>query len=236
MCAVGFAVVVPLIDRQFNSGRSELTDFISLGAGLALGAWLIMFRTHWATYFLVFPAAILGAVIGEGSSVQFIGRGEWNYETGVIVHDNYPATYLAYFGISVALAAGFAGIAMVINAPLQRRRRAVQEQRRAQSHAAWSGPAVSRVIGRTADGRPVYADQMAPQQNPKTNTMAVLALVFGVMGGFLGIVFGHIALSQIKRTGEQGHGFALAGVILGYIGLAVTIAAFVVLAILLGVH
>jgi len=34
------------------------------------------------------------------------------------------------------------------------------------------------------------------------------------------VVTGHIARRQIRRTGEQGAGFALAGLILGYIGLA----------------
>ncbi len=38
-----------------------------------------------------------------------------------------------------------------------------------------------------------------------------------------GIITGHIALSQIRRTGAKGHGLALAlaGVILGYVGLVV---------------
>lgn len=50
-----------------------------------------------------------------------------------------------------------------------------------------------------------------------TNTFAVLALVFGVLGGYLAIIFGHAALSQIKRTGERGSGLAIAGLILGYL-------------------
>jgi len=36
----------------------------------------------------------------------------------------------------------------------------------------------------------------------------------------LAIPFGHIARSQIRRTGEQGSGVALAGLILGYLSLA----------------
>jgi hypothetical protein len=57
----------------------------------------------------------------------------------------------------------------------------------------------------------------------RTNTLAILALVFGVLGGYLAIIFGHIALSQIKRTGERGGGMATAGLILGYLWLAVTV-------------
>ena len=37
------------------------------------------------------------------------------------------------------------------------------------------------------------------------------------------IITGHIALSQIKKTGEQGRGLAIAGLIIGYIGLVVGI-------------
>lgn len=57
-----------------------------------------------------------------------------------------------------------------------------------------------------------------------TNVMAILALVFGIGGGLLGVIFGHVALSQIKRTGESGRGLAIAGLVLGYIGLTLLIA------------
>ncbi|WP_280763349.1 DUF4190 domain-containing protein [Prescottella agglutinans] len=33
------------------------------------------------------------------------------------------------------------------------------------------------------------------------------------------LVFGHIALSQIRRTGESGRGMAIAGLVLGYISI-----------------
>jgi Domain of unknown function (DUF4190) len=33
----------------------------------------------------------------------------------------------------------------------------------------------------------------------------------------LGIIFGHIALSQIKRTGEVGRGLAISGLVIGCI-------------------
>ncbi|MET9329435.1 DUF4190 domain-containing protein [Tsukamurella sp. NPDC003166] len=85
------------------------------------------------------------------------------------------------------------------------------------------------LVGHTATGEPVYANPASTS----TNTMAILALCFGVMGGILGIVFGHIALSQIKRTGEQGRGMAIAGLVLGYIALAATIAWFIFLAVFL---
>jgi hypothetical protein len=52
--------------------------------------------------------------------------------------------------------------------------------------------------------------------------MAVASLVcslFGwvclFIGAFLGVIFGFIALGQIKRTGQRGRGMAIAGIIIG---------------------
>jgi hypothetical protein len=56
-----------------------------------------------------------------------------------------------------------------------------------------------------------------------TNTLAILALVFGIGGGILGIVFGHLARAQIRRSGEQGWGLATAGLVLGYIGVGASV-------------
>ncbi len=57
----------------------------------------------------------------------------------------------------------------------------------------------------------------------KTNGLAAASLacglaqlVFGPPAAVPAIVFGHVARHQIKRTGEQGAGLALAGLILGW--------------------
>lgn len=59
--------------------------------------------------------------------------------------------------------------------------------------------------------------------SPPTNTMAILSLVFSLAGlvtsgvtCIVGVILGHVARNQIKRTGEQGDGLALAGLITGY--------------------
>jgi peptidyl-prolyl cis-trans isomerase B (cyclophilin B) len=62
-------------------------------------------------------------------------------------------------------------------------------------------------------GAPAYA--YAP--GPRTNTMAIIGFVLAFVVSVAGIVVSHIALSQIKRTGEGGRGLALAGLILGYV-------------------
>jgi hypothetical protein len=58
-----------------------------------------------------------------------------------------------------------------------------------------------------------------------TNQMAVASLICGIcqiffwfLAGIPAIVCGHVARQQIKHTGEEGSGMALAGLILGYIG------------------
>lgn len=42
-------------------------------------------------------------------------------------------------------------------------------------------------------------------------------------GGLLAVIFGHVALSQIKHSGEDGRGLAIAGLVIGYIGVGLTI-------------
>jgi hypothetical protein len=71
-----------------------------------------------------------------------------------------------------------------------------------------------------------------------TNGLAVAALVLGILwlfwlGSTLAILFGHIALDQIKHSNQSGKGMAVAGLVLGYVG-ADTFALFVVLPLLLG--
>jgi multisubunit Na+/H+ antiporter MnhB subunit len=51
--------------------------------------------------------------------------------------------------------------------------------------------------------------------------------VCGIVFNILGIVFGVIALGQIKRTGEEGRGLALAGIWIGVASLALTVVWFV---------
>lgn len=61
-----------------------------------------------------------------------------------------------------------------------------------------------------------------------TNPLAGISLAFGLgqiffpfFASIVAIVCGHVARSQIRKTGEQGDGLALAGMVLGYIGVAI---------------
>lgn len=63
-------------------------------------------------------------------------------------------------------------------------------------------------------GMPPYAPE------PTTNVLAIVALAGSFFVGLVGIICGHIALGQIRRTGEKGRGLALAGMIIGYVQTA----------------
>jgi len=61
--------------------------------------------------------------------------------------------------------------------------------------------------------------------------------VFGPVTAIPAIVFGHVARHQIKRTGEQGAGLALAGLILGWVVVILGIVLIVVgLVVAAGTH
>ena len=75
--------------------------------------------------------------------------------------------------------------------------------------------------------RPVpYRQGPYPAAGPRTNAMAIASLACGIgqiffwfIAGVPAIVFGHVARRQIRESGETGDGMALAGLILGYIGV-----------------
>ena len=72
-----------------------------------------------------------------------------------------------------------------------------------------------------------------PPSGPRTSTMAIISLIGGITGWtilpFLGsiaaIIFGHIAKSEIKKSGGMlaGNGMATAGLIMGYLSIALGI-------------
>jgi hypothetical protein len=65
--------------------------------------------------------------------------------------------------------------------------------------------------------------------------MAIAALIRVVVFYPVGIVLGHGARGQIKRTGEGGRGLATAALVIGYLQVAVTVGVIAVAAILVAV-
>ncbi|AXH34745.1 DUF4190 domain-containing protein [Humibacter sp. BT305] len=93
--------------------------------------------------------------------------------------------------------------------------------------SGWGPDAAQGAPTAPGAGAPGYSMPAAAAQatvyppQRRTSLLAVLTLVFGILGfGVVPVVTGHIALSQLKRTGEDGRGLALAGLILGYVTLA----------------
>jgi hypothetical protein len=68
--------------------------------------------------------------------------------------------------------------------------------------------------------------------------MSIAAMVLGILwvywvGSVLALIFGYVALSQIKKRGDAGRGMAIAGVVLGWVGIA-TLVGFIALAVAMG--
>lgn len=92
-----------------------------------------------------------------------------------------------------------------------------------------------------SDGR-WYPPQNAPAQippppgapslggiptRPRNNALAIASLVLGIiwvcgLGSLLALILGIIALSQIKKSGASGRGMAIAGIVLGVLGILAT--------------
>ena len=79
---------------------------------------------------------------------------------------------------------------------------------------------------------PAYPYPPAPYPPPRTNALAIASLVCAFLFAPLGIVFGHLSLSQIRRSGEDGRGLAIAGLVIGYVVTIATILALAVGAVL----
>jgi hypothetical protein len=75
---------------------------------------------------------------------------------------------------------------------------------------------------------PAPVGYAAPAPGPETNGLAIASLTAGILwlgwlGSIAAVIFGHVALSQIKRSNgrETGQGLAIAGLVLGWSGVGV---------------
>ncbi|SED83312.1 DUF4190 domain-containing protein [Jiangella alba] len=79
----------------------------------------------------------------------------------------------------------------------------------------------------TTENQPQYGPpQYAYMQQPRTTSgLAVASLVLGILwlgwlGSLLAVIFGHVALGKMRRDPSVGgRGLAIAGLVLGYIGI-----------------
>jgi hypothetical protein len=77
--------------------------------------------------------------------------------------------------------------------------------------------------GQQPYGQPAYGQHPGypPAYGRPTNTLAILALVLAFVFAPAGLILGIVARKQIRRTGEEGDGLALAGIIVGGIFTAI---------------
>jgi peptidyl-prolyl cis-trans isomerase B (cyclophilin B) len=54
-------------------------------------------------------------------------------------------------------------------------------------------------------------------KRPTTNGLAIASLICAFIFPLLAVIFGHLALHQIKHSAQQGRGIAVAGLLLGYL-------------------
>ena len=123
-------------------------------------------------------------------------------------------------------------------------------------HGSWAPPGAAEygpppgMPGPPGPGSPVNPGYGFPPPGPgygytpvsTTNGLAIASLVCSFffwlsgIGSVLAIIFGFIARSQIRRSGgaQQGAGLALAGIIIGFVGIVIGIG--IIVAIIVAVH
>ena len=118
------------------------------------------------------------------------------------------------------------------------------EELEARVSAAYAARLGSELERLTADITPTAPSAFAPPPAPpafvqqhagrRVNPFAVASLVLSVLWGLwlgsaLAVVFGHIALRQIARSRdtESGSGLAIAGLVIGYLGLVLLVVALI---------
>ncbi|WP_158864254.1 DUF4190 domain-containing protein [Leifsonia sp. AG29] len=84
--------------------------------------------------------------------------------------------------------------------------------------------------GAPAYGAPGYG---APAQ-PGYNALAIVGFILAFFVNIVGIILGFVALGQIKRTGEQGRGLAIAAVVIGFAEIALGILLAIVFSVIFG--
>jgi hypothetical protein len=70
---------------------------------------------------------------------------------------------------------------------------------------------------------PPYGYGYAPPDRG-TNGLAIASMVLGIVwvywiGSVLALVFGYVARGQIRQSGQKGEGMAIAGIVLGWVGV-----------------
>jgi hypothetical protein len=182
-------------------GLESLSIAIRLVGAVLLFLWWALIRPV-RSYGYHAIWLVVGLVVVQ-FLVAFVLPWSWYYDGGIAV--------VALTAIAMA-AVHAVGVFVVTKA-------AVVWGRRARPTYPATHPGMNVVQASTSPGGAGYL--VMPD---RTNTLAVLALIFGLLSGtVIPIVLGHIALSQIRRSGERGAGLATAGLVLGYVWTAIVV-------------
>lgn len=198
--------------------------------------FLISFAVHDPVYCLPLGLAVLGVTVFVAGRKAVRNRQRLLQITAVgcalLVAALATSLLTGWIGTALeALVIGVFGalVGLLLPALVPRRARSSQEPAMAYGYAAVMGPVAGSgpPLVMSPSGTPVFV--AAPGS---TNGFAVAALVFGILGGsVLSITFGFVALSQVRRSGglQRGRGMAIAGIVLGFVWLGLSIAFFVLL-------
>jgi hypothetical protein len=99
------------------------------------------------------------------------------------------------------------------------------------NHGGYGGSAGrddDEVFGADTYPEPPVISAPPPPPRQQTNTFATLSVVFAFVFAPVGVVLGHLGLSQIRRTGQRGHDRALIGLTLSYAFIVIALVAVVV--------
>ena len=96
------------------------------------------------------------------------------------------------------------------------------DKKNADSPAEAVEPQITETVASASAAASAPVAPAAKYDFTKLNTLAVVSIATAVtgFGAIAGVITGHIALTQIRQTGAKGRGLALAGVIVGYAGIA----------------
>lgn len=216
------ALVVTLVGPAVGFLPSGgLLTYVAVVAPALLG--LVALRAGWwRTAVVAWSVAVVVLALPLGSVVLVIPAiqlaGDALFSAGLI-------------GALVLAVGGFVGAVLALLAAVKASRAAGLDRTDA---AAGSLPEVPTggpsVVASEGGGPAVQVAVPAPAAvaapGTTTNTLAVLSLVVGALTGLPGAVLGHVALHQIRTTGERGRHLAIAGMSVGYV---VTVAVPVIL-------
>jgi hypothetical protein len=201
--------------RFWSTGQLSPGELLLVTVLLGLTGWFVLTRRPPVAFLLLIPLALF-AYAWDVNMWVITRESSWLHDLFVPwpSEETGPLTvvYGLWANVDLAVAAGLAALAGRLSA----------------IGAEELGSHRSGSAGASTLATPPLATSTGEAQ---TSGAAIASLVCGIAGMFLffpatipAIICGHVARARIRRTGESGAGLALAGLILGYVGLVILVA------------